>query len=172
MVQVGVRRDGTRLRSGLALVQGEDGVQRWAETFVVDHAMLAQTLADIAARITRALAPALPIATVEQRAALSALKVSADDLAMRATALWYRGFTEANIAESLRLLERAMALDADGSRSTRAADSQPARVGHALSRLVAPACGASRCACLIRRPGGRPHARPGHGGRNLQPGLA
>jgi TolB-like protein len=117
VVQGSMRREGPRLRVDLALVQGEDGMQRWAETFVFDRAQLAQTLADVAVRLTRALAPALFIATAERRAALSALEVSADDLAMRATALWYRGFNAANIVEALKLLERAVALDGECTRA-------------------------------------------------------
>jgi TolB-like protein len=111
VVQGSVRHEGAQIRLKLALINGEDGVQRWAETFMVERARLPQALADFALRVTRVLAPALIRSVVEQRAALSPLEVSADDLAMRAIAVWYRGINAQNLVEVLQLQERAVALD-------------------------------------------------------------
>lgn len=106
-----LRHESASMRLSLALVNGDNGVQNWTEAFVVERARLPQALADFATQLARALQPELYRASVERRAALSPLAVSADDLAMRASALWFRGFTGENINESLKLLERAVALD-------------------------------------------------------------
>jgi TolB-like protein len=112
-----LRRDGTQLRLALVLVDGDRGVQIWAETFQVERARLPQALDELAVQVTRALQPDLLRSTVERRTALSALEVSADDLAMRAVAIWFRGLNFENVVEALKLLERAVALDRDSVRA-------------------------------------------------------
>jgi len=111
-----LRHEGALLRLTLTLVDGDSGANSWAETFLVERARLPQALTDLALQITRVLQPELLRSTVERRAALSALAVSADDLAMRAFALWFRGLGGANVVEALQLLERAVALDPDSVR--------------------------------------------------------
>jgi TolB-like protein len=117
VVQGSMRNEGDRVRLRMALIEGDSGVQRWADTFAAERARLPQMLAELAMRIERALLPALYRSAVERRAALSPQEVSADDLAMRAVALWYRGLHERNLSEALELLERAVALDADSVRA-------------------------------------------------------
>jgi len=108
-----LRHDGGQLRLSVTLVNGDHGTQVWAEAFVIERAQLAQALAELATQIGRALLPQLYRSAAEQRAALSALEVSADDLAMRANAIWSRGLSGENTSEALKLLERAVALDSD-----------------------------------------------------------
>ncbi len=108
-----LRVEGSMMRLNLALVDGDTGVQRGSESFVVERAQWPQTLADLAVQIGRMLQPALYRAAAARRAALSPLEVSADDLAMRAAARWFLGMNRDNISEALKLLERAVALDAD-----------------------------------------------------------
>ena len=110
-----MRHEGDSIRVSLVLVDGESGVQRWADAFAFDRAHLSQAIADCAMQIVRALAPEIFIAAVH-RTALSALEVSADDLAMRAIVLWVRGFNRENALEGQKLLERAVALDPDSVR--------------------------------------------------------
>jgi TolB-like protein len=111
-----LRYEGNLVRLNLALVSGDTGAQSWAESFVVERAQLPQSLAEFAVQIERALQPELYRSAVERRAALSPLEVSADDLAMRAMATWFRGFTAANTNDALKLCERAVALDPDSVR--------------------------------------------------------
>ena len=70
-----------------------------------------QALAELAVQIVLVLRPELYRSAAARRADLSALEVTADDLAMRAFARWYRGLHGENIVEALKLLERAVALD-------------------------------------------------------------
>ncbi|MBX9945984.1 MAG: tetratricopeptide repeat protein [Reyranella sp.] len=111
-----LRYEGSRIRLNLALVSGDTGIQSWAESFVVERAQLPQSLAEFAIQIERALQPELYRSVIERRAALSPLEVSADDLAMRAFALWFHDFNAQNTNEALKLCERAVALDPDSVR--------------------------------------------------------
>ncbi len=116
IVRGSLRYEGAVIRLNLALVDGGNGVQLWAESFVVKRARLPQALAELAVQIVLVLRPELYRSAAERRAALSALEVTADDLAMRAFARWYRGLHSDNIVEALKLLERAVALDPDSVR--------------------------------------------------------
>lgn len=111
VVRGSLRREGDTIRLSLALVDGDQGVQRWSDTFVTPRAALPQTLGDLAVQIERALLPEVFRARATQRAALSVDQMSADDLAMRGMAYWYRGLSRENVVEGLALLERAVALD-------------------------------------------------------------
>jgi TolB-like protein len=117
IVRGSLRYGGTVIRVSLALVDGSNGVQLWAESFVIDRAHLPQALAQLAVQIVLVLRPELYRSAVERRGELSALEVTADDLAMRAFTLWYRGLHGDNIVEALKLLERAVALDPDSVRA-------------------------------------------------------
>jgi TolB-like protein len=116
LVRGSLRYGGAVVRLSLALVNGVSGVQLWAESFVVERARLPQALAELAVQIVLVLRPELYRSAVERRAELSALEVTADDLAMRAFTLWYRGLHGDNIVDALKLLERAVALDPDSVR--------------------------------------------------------
>ena len=111
-----LRRDDERVRMSLFLIDGESGAQRWSERYDFVRAALPQVLDDLAFEIERSLQGALYRSGAERRAALSASEASADDLSMRAVALWYRGFSRDNISEAIGLAERAVALDPDSLR--------------------------------------------------------
>ena len=111
-----LRPEGPVLRLSLALIDGDSGVQRWTEAFVLERAELPQRLAELAIRMVRELQPELLRSVIAQRAALSPLEVTADDLAMRASAIWFRDLHADNIVEALKLLDRAVALDPNSMR--------------------------------------------------------
>ncbi|MGZ8992942.1 MAG: winged helix-turn-helix domain-containing protein, partial [Burkholderiaceae bacterium] len=117
IVRGSLRYEGSVIRLNLALVDGSNGVQLWAESFVIERARLPQALAELAVQIVLVLRPELYRSAVARRAELSALEVTADDLAMRAFTRWYRGLHGENIVEALKLLERAVALDPDSVRA-------------------------------------------------------
>ncbi|MBX3634816.1 MAG: winged helix-turn-helix domain-containing protein [Rubrivivax sp.] len=116
VVRGSLRVDGSSIRLNLALIDGADGMQRWTEAFVVERARLAQGLSALAVQLGRVLHTAVLRSTVAQRAALSPLEVSADDLAMQAVGIWCRGINAGNLRTALPLLERAVALDPDSVR--------------------------------------------------------
>jgi DNA-binding winged helix-turn-helix (wHTH) protein/TolB-like protein len=116
VVQGSLRQEGTVIHLNVALIDGETGVQRWAESFRSERARLAQTLEEFPVAIGRTLAGPLVRATAERRIALSPSEVTADDLAMQGFATWYLGVTQANVQAARALFERAVAMDPDSSR--------------------------------------------------------
>jgi DNA-binding winged helix-turn-helix (wHTH) protein/TolB-like protein len=113
VVRGSLRREGKSIHLNLALIDGESGVQRWAEYFNIDRAELARAVGDFAVAIERTLAGELFRSTVERRALQSPAELTADDLAMQGFALWYRGVTRENVVGARALFERALAMDAD-----------------------------------------------------------
>lgn len=117
VVHGSLRQEGSTIRLNLALIDGETGAQRWAETFTTERAQLAQAVGDFAVAIERTLAGELFRSTVERRAALAPAEVTADDLAMQGYALWYRGVTRENVLAARALFERAVVMDPDSARA-------------------------------------------------------
>ncbi|MBI5720198.1 MAG: winged helix-turn-helix domain-containing protein [Burkholderiales bacterium] len=117
VVSGSLRQDGQNILLNVALVDGETGVQQWAQSFRIDRAGLAQTVSDFATEIERTLVGELFRATAERRALLSPAEVTADDLAMQGLALWYRGVTRENVVGARALFERALAMDPDSVRA-------------------------------------------------------
>lgn len=117
VVRGSLRQEGATIQLNLTLIDGESGVQRWAETFVIERAQLAQAVGDFAVALERTLTPALYRTTVERRAALSSTEVTADDLAMQGYAMWYRGVSRENVLAARELFERALVLDPNSPRA-------------------------------------------------------
>ena len=117
VVSGSVRQEGPKILLNLALIDGETGVQRWAQAFSTERARLGQTVGDFAVEIERTLAGELFRATAERRALLSPAEVTADDMAMQGFALWYRGVTRENALAARALFERALAMDPDSARA-------------------------------------------------------
>lgn len=116
VVRGSLRRDGAQIRLDMALIDGGNGRQRWTETFSFDRAQLGQALDDFTFRLTRHLSMEVYKSAADRTAALSADAVTADDLAMRAVGLWFRGVTRENLLEANRLFEQAVAKDPDSVR--------------------------------------------------------
>ena len=117
VVSGSLRQEGPKILLNLALIDGETGVQRWAETFSTERARLGQTVGDFAVEIERTLAGELFRTTAERRALLSPAELTADDLAMQGFALWYRGVTRENVVGARALFERALVMDPDSVRA-------------------------------------------------------
>lgn len=118
VVRGSLRQEGGVVHLNLGLVDGDSGVQRWADTFAIDRAQLAQAVGDFAVAVERTLTPALVTSTAERRAAvLSPTEVTADDLAMQGFALWARGVSRDNVLAARELFEQALRLDPDSLRA-------------------------------------------------------
>jgi DNA-binding winged helix-turn-helix (wHTH) protein/TolB-like protein len=117
VVRGSLRQEGTGVHLNLALIDGDSGVQRWADTFAIERAQLAQAVGDFAVAIERTLTPALYRMTAERRSAMSPTQVTADDLAVQGYALWYRGVTRENVLAARALFERALTLDPNAVRA-------------------------------------------------------
>jgi len=117
VVRGSLRREGTVIRLNLALIDGESGRQRWAEKFTVERAQLGPALDEFVIKLGRHLTNEVWKSAGDRAAALSPAEVSADDLAMRAYALWFRGVTRENLIEALGLLEQAVAKNPNSTRA-------------------------------------------------------
>jgi adenylate cyclase len=116
VVRGSLRQDGRSMRLNLVLIDGETGGQRWAEKFDFERAHLNKALDDIVLQLARFLSIALWQSAGDRSATLSPAQVTADDLSMRAFAIWVRGFTRENANEALRLLEEAATKDPNSIR--------------------------------------------------------
>lgn len=118
VVRGALRREGNRIRLNVALVDGQSGLQRWADVFFVDHTAGAQALGDFAIQVERALQPELYLACAAGSFdAQGDAPPDADALAVRAFALWYGGFNRTNVMRAIELLHRAVALNPDATRA-------------------------------------------------------
>ena len=117
VVRGNLRREGTVIRLNLALIDGESGRQRWSEKFNVERAQLGPALDEFVIGLGRYLTTEVQKSAGDRSAALSPAEVSADDLAMRAYALWFRGVTRENLLEALGLLEQAVAKNPNSARA-------------------------------------------------------
>jgi DNA-binding winged helix-turn-helix (wHTH) protein/TolB-like protein len=143
VVQGRLHQDGTSVRLHIALIDGETGAQRWADTFVTERPRLAQTVGDFAMAIERMLMAEVFRTTAERRRELSPTEVTADDLAIQGFALWYRGVTRDNVLAAQALFERAVAMDPDSARAW-------AGIGFAIPALLFNSWVADRPAALRR----------------------
>jgi TolB-like protein len=112
-----LRREGDSIRLDVSLIDGDTGAQRWSEKFVVDRSRLRGALDEFALRLSRHLSIELTRSAGSRADALSPDEVTADDLSMRALALWYRGVNRENLTEALALLERAVSKDPNSVRA-------------------------------------------------------
>jgi adenylate cyclase len=117
VVRGSLRQEAATIRLNVALIDGETGVQRWAETFATERARLGETVRDFAVAIERTLVAEVFRTTAERRALSSPAELTADDLAMQGLALWYRGVTRENVVGARALFERALAMDPDSVRA-------------------------------------------------------
>ena len=117
VVRGSLRREGTVIRLNLALIDGESGRQRWGEKFTVERAQLGQALDEFVIGLGRHLTTEVQKSAAARSATLSPAEVSADDLAMRAYGLWYRGLNRENLLEALGLLDQAVAKNPNSTRA-------------------------------------------------------
>jgi adenylate cyclase len=116
VVRGSLRHEGHTIRLNLALVDGENGVQLWAEKFIVERARLAQALDDLVLQLARVLSLEVARSAGDRAATMSPEEITADDLAMRAFALWIRGVNRENVTQALALLEQAVAKNPESIR--------------------------------------------------------
>jgi TolB-like protein len=117
VVRGSLRREGTVVRLSLTLIDGESGRQRWAEKFTVERAQLSQALDEFVTALGRSLSIEVQRSAGDRSVALSPDEVSADDLAMRAYGLWFRGVTRENLVQAMALLEQAVARNPNSTRA-------------------------------------------------------
>lgn len=111
VVRGSARRDGDRVRLNLSMVDGESGVQHWAQQFDIERQHLQGALDTVVRQVARSLSVQMYRAAGQRSAALGPGQVQADDLAMQGWSVYFRGFSRENFQEALRLFEKAVAAD-------------------------------------------------------------
>lgn len=105
-----VRRDGNRLRITGQLVDAASGSQMWADRFEGDGSDVFHLQDCISERVVGAIEPTLHLAEIARSRQKPESSLDAYDLYLRALQLEYR-FTGESLAEAIRCLERAVAID-------------------------------------------------------------
>jgi DNA-binding winged helix-turn-helix (wHTH) protein/TolB-like protein len=92
----------------LELIDGETGLQRWGELYVVERARISEVRDEFVVRVGRFVHIEVIKAAGDYVATLPPEEVSADDLAMQGFGLLHRAYTRENLNEALPLFERAV----------------------------------------------------------------
>jgi TolB-like protein len=105
-----VRRSGDRLRFTGQLIDAASGGHIWADRFEGSKADIFGLQDQITERVVAAIEPKLQLAEIKRLKHKSAINFDAYDLLLRAQQLEYQ-FTEDSLAEALRYLGQALAID-------------------------------------------------------------
>ena len=97
----------------LELIDGETGLQRWGELYVVERARISEVRDEFVVRVGRFVHIEVIKAAGDYVATLPPEEVSADDLAMQGFGLLHRAYTRENLNEALPLFERAVIKNPD-----------------------------------------------------------
>jgi DNA-binding winged helix-turn-helix (wHTH) protein/TolB-like protein len=92
----------------LELIDGETGLQRWGELYVVEQARISEVRDEFIVRVGRFVHIEVIKAAGDYVATLPPEEVSADDLAMQGFGLLHRAYTRENLNEALPLFEQAV----------------------------------------------------------------
>ena len=92
----------------LELIDGETGLQRWGELYVVERARISEVRDEFVVRVGRFVHIEVIKAAGDYVATLPPDEVSADDLAMQGFSLLHRSYSSQNLNEALPLFERAV----------------------------------------------------------------
>ena len=111
LVTGSVRRSPSVIRVSAQLIDGEDGSQRWAETYDRPPGDLLAVQTDIAENVARSLSVQLGQSERDALAAGSTKNPAAQDLYLKANALWISEQTDAAGKRAIGLLDAALALD-------------------------------------------------------------
>ena len=101
----------------LELIDGETGLQRWSELYVVERARISEVRDEFVVRVGRFVHIEVIKAAGDYVATLPPEEVSADDLAMQGFGLLHRAYTRENLNEALPLFERAVIKNPDSIRA-------------------------------------------------------
>ena len=101
----------------LELIDGETGLQRWGELYVVERARISAVRDEFVVRVGRFVHIEVIKAAGDYVATLPPDQVSADDLNMQGFALLHRSYSSQNLNEALALFERALIKNPDSVRA-------------------------------------------------------
>jgi tetratricopeptide (TPR) repeat protein len=110
-----VRRFGDQVHVNVQLIDGESGVQLWADRFENKHASLARAQGEITGRLARRLNLELTEAAARRVERSGAISFDAEDFLMRGWAAYYKPASVTVRQEARQAFERALELDAQSA---------------------------------------------------------
>jgi TolB-like protein len=108
VVRGSLRHQSDVILLSLELVDGETGLQRWGELYVVERARISEVRDEFVVKVGRMVHIEVIKAAGDHVATLPPDEVSADDLAMQGFSLLHRSYSSQNLNEALPLFERAV----------------------------------------------------------------
>ena len=117
VVRGSLRHQSDAILLNLELIDGETGLQRWGELYVVERARITEVRDEFVVRLGRFLHIEVIKAAGDRVATLPPDEVSADDLNMQGFSLLHRSYTSQNLNEALALFERAVSKNPNSVRA-------------------------------------------------------
>lgn len=117
VVRGSLRHQTDAILLNLELIDGETGLQRWGELYVVERARITEVRDEFVVRVGRFLHIEVIKAAGDYVATLPPDEVSADDLNMQGFSLLHRSYTSQNLNEALALFERAVSKNPNSIRA-------------------------------------------------------
>ncbi|MGZ9074393.1 MAG: winged helix-turn-helix domain-containing protein, partial [Burkholderiaceae bacterium] len=117
VVRGSLRHQSDAILLNLELIDGETGLQRWGELYVVQRARISEVRDEFVVRVGRFLHIEVIKAAGDHVATLPPDEVSADDLNMQGFSLLHRSYTRQNLNEALALFERAISKNPNSVRA-------------------------------------------------------
>jgi TolB-like protein len=106
------RQQGDRIRLTLALVDGESGVERWAEQKDLERSTLSSSLGDVVTQVGHILNVQLYRSAGERAARMKPSEMQAEDLAMQGWSTYFRGaVSRESLTDASRQFEASVARD-------------------------------------------------------------
>jgi TolB-like protein/tetratricopeptide (TPR) repeat protein len=115
VIEGSVRKDGSRVRITVQLINAADGYHVWSETFTKEMTDIFAVQDEIANKVAAKLggAPAAPAAPGATSDTVATKNLAAYDAYLRGRAAQTSGFSETTSAETVRLYEQAVRVDPD-----------------------------------------------------------
>jgi len=117
VVRGSLRHQSDMILLSLELIDGETGLQRWGEQYVVERARINKVRDEFVVKVGRLLHIEVIMAAGDRVATLPPDEVSADDLNMQGFSLLHRSYARQNLNEALVLFERAVIKNPDSIRA-------------------------------------------------------
>ncbi|MBA3254523.1 MAG: winged helix-turn-helix domain-containing protein [Burkholderiaceae bacterium] len=108
VVRGSLRHQSDVILLSLEMIDGETGLQRWGEQYVVERARINEVRDEFVVKVGRLLHIEVIMAAGDRVATLPPDEVSADDLNMQGFSLLHRSYSSQNLHEARALFERAI----------------------------------------------------------------
>jgi DNA-binding winged helix-turn-helix (wHTH) protein/TolB-like protein len=117
VVRGNLRYQSDAILLSLEMIDGETGLQRWGELYVVERPRINEVRDEFVVRVGRFLHIEVITAAGDRVATMPPDEVSADDLNMQGFALLHRSYSNQNLNEALALFDKALSKNPNSIRA-------------------------------------------------------